>query len=419
MTEKSLQNCGKCGLCLSVCPVYKTLKQEQSSPRAKLQLIKAHDNDTLATSPLLKEIVSKCLMCGSCAANCPSGIDHYSIFMEMREKMVETLGETPAIKSLIYLLGREYRLKFGVGLARTGQKFVPGRFAKNHKLGNIPLKNFPKLNDIPFRKANDEIILPDKRSGKRSDKKQIGTVLYFTGCATNYLYDDTGLAFIGILKHLGYKIIIPKNQTCCSIPLLFHGAKDRALKNITTNINALKGHAVDAILVDCSTCGEALKNEYPRMIEKQGFDPLEAKKIAAKVQDSLSFIDQHFDNLEFDSNITDKLSVTYHAPCHTRNSFGSHIIAENLLQKLPFVNYKKTVDVNECCGGGGTFFYEYPKVSKKMVDKKIENAKAVQASLWTTDCPVCRMNLAGNLNDNDNLQVLHPLTLIHSALKQT
>jgi glycolate oxidase iron-sulfur subunit len=410
MTTKLLQNCGKCGLCLSVCPVYKILKQEQASPRAKLQLIKAYDNNILASSDLLKEIVSKCLMCGSCTANCPSGINHYSKFMEMRKKMVAAQGETQAIKSLIYLLGREYRLKFGAGLARTGQKFVPDNFAKTIKLGNIPLKNFPKLNSIPFRKANDEIIFPYK--------KQIGIVVYFTGCATNYLYDDTGFAFIEILKHMGYKIIIPKDQTCCSIPLLFHGAADKAFKNITTNINALKNHDADRILVDCSTCGEALKNEYPQMLENQGQDLTPANKIASKVMDALSFIDQNFDRLEFDSNVKDKLSVTYHAPCHTRNSFGSHVIAEKLLSKLPFINYKRAPDVDECCGGGGTFFYEYPEISKKMVDKKIENAKAVQASLWLTDCPVCRMNLAGNLDMNDRLQVLHPLTLIHSALKQ-
>ena len=67
--------------------------------------------------------------------------------------------------------------------------------------------------------------------------------------------------------------------------------------------------------------------------------------------------------------------------------------------------------------GGGTFFYEHPEVSKIMVDKKIKNAKAVKASIWLTDCPVCRMNLAGNLNDNEDLQVLHPLSLIASALK--
>ncbi|MBT3176328.1 MAG: (Fe-S)-binding protein [Desulfobacula sp.] len=410
MTQKLIQNCGKCGLCLYVCPVYKILKKEQDSPRGKLQLIKAYDNKDLASSPLLKEIVSKCLMCGSCAANCPSGINHYSKFMEMRRKMVESQGQTPAIKSLIYLLGREHRLKFGAGLARTGQNFIPDNFAGKYKFGSIPLKNFPKLNSIPLRKANDEVILPYK--------KQIGTVVYFTGCATNYLYDDTGFAFIEILKHMGYTIIIPKDQTCCSIPLLFHGAADKAFKNIIANINAIKNHDADAILVDCSTCGEALKNEYPRFIENKGYDPFEAKKISSKVMDALSFIDKNFDRLEFDSSVKEKVSVTYHAPCHTRNSFGSHKIFENLIEKLPFVNYKKTVDVDECCGGGGTFFYEYPEISKKMVDKKIENAKAVKASLWLTDCPVCRMNIAGNLNHNDNLQVLHPLTLIHSALKQ-
>jgi glycolate oxidase iron-sulfur subunit len=411
MTENLGPNCGKCGLCLSVCPVYTLLKEESVSPRAKLQLIKAYDNDTLVSSPLLKQIVTKCLMCGSCSAACPSGIDHYSKFMEMRKKMADAQGEPAAIKSLIYILAREYRLKFSANLARTGQKFVPDSLAKTIKLGTIPLKNFPRLNAIPFQKAHEEIILPHKR--------QIGTVVYFTGCATNYLYDDTGFAFIEILKHMGYKIIIPRDQTCCSLPLLFHVATDKAFKNITTNINAFKKHDADAIVVDCSTCGEALMNEYPRIIENQGQDPFEAKKIAAKVVDSLSFVHENFDRLEFDPKITDKLSVTYHAPCHTRNSFGSHIIAEELLEKLPFVTYHRTPDFDQCCGGGGTFFYEYPEISKKMVDKKIENAKAVQVSHWLTDCPVCRMNLAGNLNDNDNLQVVHPLTLIHSALKQT
>lgn len=410
MTGKTLQNCGKCGLCLNVCPVYKILKEEQASPRARLQLIKAYDNNTLASSPLLKEMISKCLMCGSCAANCPSGIDHYSKFMEMRRKMAQAQGEAPAIKSLIYLLAREYRLKFGAGLAGIGQKLIPDRFSRNYKLGNIPLKNFPTLNSIPFRNAADTIILPDK--------KQFGTVVYFTGCATNYLYDDTGFAVIGILKHMGYQVIIPKDQTCCSIPLLFHGAADTAYKNILTNINALKGHEADAVLVDCSTCGEALKNEYPRLIESRGQNPSGATAIASKVTDILSFIDHQFDRLEFDPDFTKKFSVTYHAPCHSKNSFQSHISAENLLKKLPFVTYKKTPDMEECCGGGGTFFYEYPEVSKQMVDKKIKNAKAVKATHWLTDCPVCRLNLAGNLETDDNLQVLHPVTLVYYALKQ-
>ncbi|MFA5906600.1 MAG: (Fe-S)-binding protein [Desulfobacula sp.] len=134
--------------------------------------------------------------------------------------------------------------------------------------------------------------------------------------------------------------------------------------------------------------------------------------------DILSFINQHVDLLQFNPDVTKKIPVTYHAPCHTRNTFKSHTIAEKLLLNLPTVIYKQTPDVDQCCGGGGTFFYEYPEVSKKMVDKKIESAKAIQVTHWLTDCPVCRMNLAGNTDKSDGLTVLHPVTLIYKALKQ-
>lgn len=410
MTEKTLQNCGKCGICLNACPVYKLLKEEQASPRAKLQLIKAHDLHTLASSPFLKDLIHKCLVCGSCSAACPSGIDHYSKFMEMRQKMVEAHGETPAIKSLIYLLAREYRTRFGAGLARTGQKLMPAGLAEKFKLGNIPLKNFPEFNAVPFRKAHDEIISPTGIP--------LGRVIYFTGCATHYLYGDTGSATIGILKHMGYEVVIPKSQVCCSIPLLFHGAKKAAMKNIKANIKALADIEAEAILVDCSTCGEALKNEYPRLFEAGGNHLSDARNISSRVTDILSFMDLHFDLLEFDPAVTEKISVTYHAPCHTRNTFQSHLIAEKLLQRLPGVTYHRAPDFDQCCGGGGTFFYEYPEVSKKMVDKKIESAKAMQATHWITDCPVCRMNLAGNMDESDGLGVLHPVTLIYAALKR-
>ena len=410
MTEKPLQNCGKCGICLNACPVYKLLKEEQVSPRAKLQLIKAHDQHALASSPLLKDLIHKCLMCGSCSAACPSGIDHYSAFMEMRRQMVEAHGETPAIKSLIYLLAREYRIRFGARLARTGQKLMPAGIAEKFKLGNIPLKNFPEFNAVPFRKAHDEILLPQG--------KPAGRVIYFTGCATNYLYDDTGAATIGILRHMGYEVVIPKDQVCCSIPLLFHGAKKAAMKNIVSNIKTLRDIEADAVLVDCSTCGEALKNEYPRLYETRDKHFSDAQRIASGVTGILSFINLHFDLLQFDAAVTEKISVTYHAPCHTRNTFQSHLIAEKLLQNLPNVTYHRTPDFDQCCGGGGTFFYEYPEISKKMVDKKIESAKATQATHWITDCPVCRMNLAGNMDEPDGLPVLHPVTLIYAALKR-
>ena len=153
-----LANCGKCGLCLAACPVYQTLKEEQASPRARLQLIRAHENKVLESSALLKEIISKCLMCGSCAKACPSGINHYERFMAMRQKMVEDLGDTPAIKTLIHILAREYRIRAGAALGRTCQRLTPGFIAEKYKLGNIPVARFPQFNARPFRKTVPETL---------------------------------------------------------------------------------------------------------------------------------------------------------------------------------------------------------------------------------------------------------------------
>ncbi|MCP4670419.1 MAG: (Fe-S)-binding protein, partial [Desulfobacula sp.] len=236
MKSAQLQNCSKCGLCLSICPVYKVALQEHASPRARLQLIQYYNNKKLISSARLKDIISKCLMCGSCTAICPSGINHYSRFMEMRTKMARDHGEKIAIKSLVYILASEFRIKFAAGVAKLGQKITPQIVFEKYDLGNISLKRLPKLNKKSFRQAADEA---GKAETGLPETGQKGSVLYFTGCATNYIFDKTGFATINILRDMGYEVIIPEKQTCCGIPMLFHGARKKAKKNILTNIQCL------------------------------------------------------------------------------------------------------------------------------------------------------------------------------------
>ena len=423
---KILSNCGKCGLCLSVCPVYQTLKEEQASPRARLQLIKAFENNTLEASPLLKDIISKCLMCGSCAVACPSGINHYERFMEMRQKMVEDLGESPAIKGLIYLLSKEFRLRAGTRMAALGQRITPEFIAGKYKLGNIPVNRFPTLNSLPVRKRIHSRVPPAPGSppGK-------GSLVYFTGCATNYMFEDTGNAVIGILTSLGYEVIIPEAQTCCAIPLLFHGAAGRAADNIRTNIRAISRSPFDRVIVDCTTCGAALKDEYPGFIAramandhrtKSGWEELAeaANVISEKTTDILSFLGEH--DLVFNTSPNRGPRhlgrAVYHAPCHSRNSFGTHAGVQDLLRRLPNLEYIPTAGEADCCGGGGTFFYEHPGTAGKMMDKKQAEIRAAKPDIWLTDCPVCRINLAGSLDAKDRIKVSHPVVPVYEALNR-
>ncbi|HSL39615.1 MAG TPA: (Fe-S)-binding protein [Desulforhopalus sp.] len=404
MIDNDSGACGRCGLCLAVCPVHRVLLEEQASPRARIQLIEAHQRGRLPSSPYLKELINRCLMCGSCAANCPSGIDHYSRFMAMRAKMVKEHGDRLEIRGLVYLLAREWRLRLAVGVARWGQNLVPESFQKRYQLAEIALQQLPALNQKAFRQTVPEVSPPQG--------EERGAVLYFTGCATNHIFAETGHATLRLLTALGYRVIIPAQQTCCSIPMLYHGGIAEARDNILQNIAALTDNGVEAVIVDCPTCGSALKKEFPKIIAQAGEDPQPALTIAEKVTDLLSFLYHRRDRLSTLLKICPD-RVTYHAPCHLKNTFTP---ADRLLRALPGINFLPADNSLDCCGGGGTFFYEYPEIAGKLAAAKIAGARRSGARLWLTDCPVCRINLAGRLNQEDGLEVCHPAEYLSRLL---
>jgi glycolate oxidase iron-sulfur subunit len=100
----------------------------------------------------------------------------------------------------------------GTRLAGLGRRLLAQAFMKKYALE--PLGR-------PFRKTMDNAIWAVTAA--------IGNIIYFTGCGTNYLYEDTGRAVVKLLRNMGYCIFIPWGQDCCAIPMLFHDAVDQAM----------------------------------------------------------------------------------------------------------------------------------------------------------------------------------------------
>jgi len=403
--------CNKCGLCLSTCPVYRESLEEMSSPRAKVQLIKHYAEKDLASSSYLSEIIGSCLMCGTCTANCPSGVTHDQLFMRMRSEMVEDYGENWSFKVLFHLLSHEEQLRLAGKLSTYGANWLKNHVLGGVKLGTIPLKRFPDLNRIPFRKAFKETAEP-RTSGR-------GTVLYFTGCATNYVDQEVGFAVTEVLSSMGYRVEIPGKQVCCGLPLFMHGRQDKARANIIRNIECLDREDVVAVLVDCATCGSALKREYPHLVREFGLDPDRALAVSAKTRDISEFLLENWEQLEpeLEPEPGRVQRATYHAPCHLRNAQKLSTEVEEVLSRLPNVEYVRAPDFDQCCGGGGSFFYEHPEISKRIVSRKIDNAAATGATVWASGCPSCRINFLGNLEETQNMKVLHPVQLVQQALR--
>ena len=277
MKADEVYQCNKCGLCLSTCPVYGESLDEKSSPRAKVQLIKHYAEQDLASSNYLSGIIGSCLMCGTCTANCPSGVTHDQLFMRMRSEMVEDYGENWTFKVLFHLLSHEEQLRLAGKLSSFGANWLKNHVLGGVKLGTIPLKRFPDLNNTPFRKAFRERAVP-------GDARR-GTVLYFTGCATNYVDTAVGYAVTEVLSRMGYRVEVPGNQVCCGLPLFMHGRQDKARTNIIRNIECLDREDVEAVLVDCATCGSALRREYPHLVREYGLEPDRALAVSGKTTD--------------------------------------------------------------------------------------------------------------------------------------
>jgi len=255
MESEEIYRCGKCGFCLSSCPVYQKVLDEKVSPRGKVQLIKYFVEQRLPSTGYLKEIVSKCLMCGNCMDTCPSGLRHAPLFMRMRSEMIEDFGKKWDKKLLSHFLSHEVQLRLASKAMVSCRKIIHDKLAEQIKVGSIPLKRLPQMNPEPFREVYPEYNPPIG--------EKIGTIVYFTGCSTNYLFSNVGKSVIRVLTRMGFSVIVPKKQVCCGLPLFYQGDLNKASLNITKNIKLLKDDEFKTVIVDCATCGSALKNEYP------------------------------------------------------------------------------------------------------------------------------------------------------------
>jgi glycolate oxidase iron-sulfur subunit len=407
MITKALQeevyNCIKCGLCMTPCPVYKQLYYEGAAPRGKIQLIKKILEGKLEPSENFYRLLFTCLLCETCTVNCPSGLKVDRLLKAMRAEMIKSFGLPWQKKMLFHLLTGKRLLPFFMYWGRTLGNPLMGLLPKKGKVGTIPYPKLPRLNPKPLRDQYPEKISVDNPKGR---------VLYFTGCATNYLFENVGHSLIRVLKHLGVEVIIPKEQVCCGLPIFLSGARDMALNNIRKNLKLLSRQDVDAVIVDCATCGAALKKEYAHILEEMGEDPKEAVALAAKVQD----ISQYLARFDLGKLLKPlKARITYHDPCHLLRSQGVKEEPRALLKKIPGAEFIEMAGADVCCGGGGTFQWEHAEIATGITANKVKAIQATGANVVASGCPGCRLQIFGNLGDT-SIQVVHPVELLAKCL---
>jgi glycolate oxidase iron-sulfur subunit len=417
-TRENIYHCIKCGLCIAHCPVYKELLLEEATPRGKVQLSRYLSEGGLDLSEDVKEaFFSTCLLCGSCVANCPSGVHGDHLFSGVRWRAVQRYGIDWKKKMMFQLLASKWKMSTSAWFGKWARKMFGGPWIESKlNAGALNVERIPAFNEKLFSETVPEVVKPEGEAR--------GRVLYFHGCATNYLYGDIGQAVVNVLTKMGVEVIIPKDQSCCGLPIFMSGDRETSLQCIRDTLKLFVRPDVDAVVVDCATCGAALKNEYAHLLrdlrqlgeEVTDEEIRAAELLSAKIQDVTVFIDAHkawLPAMKADGN---KIRVTYHDPCHLVK--GQKISAQprNVLKSIPGVDYVELPGAIDCCGGGGSFQVEHAETSQKITKRKVDNIRETGAQILTTCCPGCNLTISNHLDPA--IRVLHPIQLLQEALKR-
>lgn len=101
--EEIVEKCVKCGLCKSLCPVFKIIREETISPRGKAMILEKGVYD---------KIMYECSLCKACEEKCPAELKLCQAFKKARLVLVESGKETKENKEMIKNI-RDFGNPFG------------------------------------------------------------------------------------------------------------------------------------------------------------------------------------------------------------------------------------------------------------------------------------------------------------------
>ena len=418
--EDQLIVCMRCGLCQAVCPLYAQTGRESDVARGKLALLDGLINKMFDDPEGTYQRLDKCLLCGSCQANCPSGVSALEIFMKARAILTGYLGLSPAKKFVLRgLLAHPKRLDY---MVRWGAKFqklfsrpandVIGSSCARFMSPLIGDRHFMPLADQPFHTQIPSLNTRGGRSGLR--------VAFYVGCLLDKIYPRVAHAVLKALDFHEVDVFMPESQACCGIPAISSGDLQTFEKLVGHNIQRFADEKVDFLVTACATCTSTIKEVWPVMLSKASPVYDQARQLAAKTMDINQFlVTQVGAAADGIQQPQPTVSVTYHDPCHLKKAQGVWREPRQLLQASGYCLFREMPQADACCGMGGSFNLRYYGISSKIGQLKIDNISATQCNMVATGCPACMLQLSDILSKSGKgIAVRHVIEIYAESLKR-
>jgi len=365
-----LDACTRCGECVKWCPTF-TEKQELDdiTPLRKIERVRSflraqalgplghllgYRRATEETLQTFSAGTFDCTLCGRCAVVCPVHIDTRSLWIAMRETLVDQGVYPDTFDHLRETVTTHYNISGDVNENRL-----------------IWSENLPEV--------------PDGVAGK----EQAETV-YFVGCVASFYPRSYSVpqSIVEIFEQAEVDYLaLGGEEWCCGFPLIIAGMGDAAVEAMRHNLEAVRRTGAKRLVAACPSCYHTWKHDYPHILgEPLGFEVLHATEALEEIIEAGRIELKPF-----------KRPVTYHDPCDLGRTSKVYEAPRNVIRAIPDITFTEMEHNREyslCCGGGGDVEMADKDLTAAVAQRRVEEAAATEAQVILSACQQCERTLA-------------------------
>ncbi|HEY2159039.1 MAG TPA: FAD-linked oxidase C-terminal domain-containing protein, partial [Isosphaeraceae bacterium] len=405
--------CNGCGACrtlepsLRMCPAFRARRGEAASPRAQANLLRQIAAGSLDPklwgSDELKRNADLCIHCTLCRSECPSAVDVSSLMIEAKAAYVQIHGLTPG-DWMVSRIERWAKLASRLPILSNALMANGGaRWLMERLIGLSRHRRLPRAHRTSFVRRAERLGLTEPRPQEPGPR-----VAYFVDVFANYFDQELAAAVVGLLRHAGVNVYVPRRQRGSGMAALVVGDLDNAREQATANLRALGDAVRDGYTVVCSEPSAALmlRHEYLKLT-----DDLDAAMVAENTMD----VGQYLAGLAARGQLPDPTvslhaRAGYHQPCHLR-TLGVGVPGFDLVRKIPNLDVQ-LID-RGCSGMAGTFGLSRRnfRTSLRAGRGLMRRLREDDLEIGVTECATCRMQMEHGVTK----RTLHPIKLLSMA----
>jgi glycolate oxidase iron-sulfur subunit len=374
-----LDRCISCGFCLPACPTYALTKDEGSSPRGRITLMRALETGRLdPDDDRLQTESSFCLGCRACEPVCPAGVQYGHLLETWRDHQWRGRHRPLLARALMLVVDRKALIRL-MGVVR--------RPARTRESARSPARIGTFVSAVRSRGT-----APVGAVRESSDPG----VSLMLGCFERGLFPGVSRAVQKLLPG----IAVPENQGCCGA-LHAHNGDSAGGVELAKKLGEQLPGVIVTTAGGCAAhlatvLGRDRVHELSEHLVKEGREPVGELTV------------------DDGKGGRRRARVAIQDSCHLRNGLGVSAEPRALLGAV--ADFVPVTGDGSCCGSAGTYSLLRPGDAKRVLAPKLDAVEAAGVDYVVAVNPGClRQWQSGLAGRRSRIRAVHLADLLVAA----